>query len=117
MTWDTIDPDIDDDSGVATITVDRPEQLNALTVDTLEAIEEALDEAEAAGARALVLAGAGDEAFVAGRTSPTWSNCRRRKRRRTPNSVTASRTRSSRSRRRRSRRSTATRSAVAPSSR
>jgi enoyl-CoA hydratase/carnithine racemase len=66
MTWDTIDLDIDDDSGVATITVDRPEQLNALTVDTLEAIEEALDEAEAAGARALVLAGAGDEAFVAG---------------------------------------------------
>jgi len=33
---------------------------------TLNAIEEALDEAEAAGARALVLAGAGDEAFVAG---------------------------------------------------
>jgi len=66
MTWDTIDLDIDDDSDVATITVDRPEQLNALTVDTLEAIEEALADAEAAGARALVFAGAGDEAFVAG---------------------------------------------------
>ena len=65
MTWDTITLDVDAD-GVATLTVDRPEQLNALTVDTLEAIEEALDEAEAAGARALVLAGAGDEAFVAG---------------------------------------------------
>jgi len=67
MTWDTIDLDIDDDSDVATITVDRPEQLNALTVDTLEAIEEALADAEAAGARALVRRrGAGDEAFVAG---------------------------------------------------
>ncbi|PHQ38836.1 enoyl-CoA hydratase [Halorubrum persicum] len=65
MTWDTITFAIDD-SDVATITVDRPAQLNALTVDTLEAIEAALAEAEAAGARALVLAGAGDEAFVAG---------------------------------------------------
>ncbi|ELZ36216.1 enoyl-CoA hydratase [Halorubrum saccharovorum DSM 1137] len=66
MTWDTITLDTDDDTGVATVTVDRPEQLNALTVDTLEAVEEALAEAEAAGVRALVLAGAGDEAFVAG---------------------------------------------------
>ncbi|WP_050031972.1 enoyl-CoA hydratase/isomerase family protein [Halorubrum halophilum] len=66
MTWDTITLDVDDDSDVATLTVDRPEQLNALTVDTLEAIEDALGEAETAGARALVLAGAGDEAFVAG---------------------------------------------------
>jgi enoyl-CoA hydratase/carnithine racemase len=65
MSWDTITFDVDADD-VATITVDRPDQLNALTVDTLEAIEEALAEAEAAGARALVLAGAGDEAFVAG---------------------------------------------------
>jgi enoyl-CoA hydratase len=66
MTWDTITFDIDADSDVATITIDRPAQLNALTVDTLEAIEAALEEAEAEGARALVLAGAGDEAFVAG---------------------------------------------------
>ncbi|WP_435073264.1 enoyl-CoA hydratase/isomerase family protein [Halorubrum sp. HHNYT27] len=66
MTWDTITLNVDAESDVATLTVDRPEQLNALTVDTLEAIEAALDEAEAAGARALVLAGAGDDAFVAG---------------------------------------------------
>ncbi|EMA69059.1 enoyl-CoA hydratase [Halorubrum aidingense JCM 13560] len=66
MSWDTIRLDVDAESDVATLTVDRPEQLNALTVDTLEAIEEALSEAEAAGARALVLAGAGDDAFVAG---------------------------------------------------
>ncbi|MFC7185596.1 enoyl-CoA hydratase/isomerase family protein [Halorubrum yunnanense] len=66
MTWDTITLDVDTESGVATLTIDRPDRLNALTVDTLEAIEAALAEAEADGARALVLAGAGDEAFVAG---------------------------------------------------
>ncbi|QKG91305.1 enoyl-CoA hydratase/isomerase family protein [Halorubrum salinarum] len=65
MNRDTISFDVDD-RGVATITVDRPEQLNALTVETLEAIEDALDEAADRDARALVIAGAGDEAFVAG---------------------------------------------------
>jgi len=65
MTWDTITLDVDA-AGVATLTIDRPDKLNALTVETLEAIEEALAEAEAADARALVLAGAGDDAFVAG---------------------------------------------------
>jgi len=62
MSWDMIDLDRDD--GVATITVDRPDRLNALNTDTLEALEEALAEAE--DARALVLTGAGDDAFVAG---------------------------------------------------
>ncbi|WP_424014996.1 enoyl-CoA hydratase/isomerase family protein [Halorubrum xinjiangense] len=65
MSWDTITFDVDD-RGVATITVDRPEQLNALTVETLEAIEDALDEAADRDARVLVIAGAGDDAFVAG---------------------------------------------------
>jgi enoyl-CoA hydratase/carnithine racemase len=62
--WKTIRLAFDGD--VATLTVDRPDRLNALNVDTLEAIEEALAEAEAEGARALVLTGAGDDAFVAG---------------------------------------------------
>ena len=65
MSRDTISFDVDD-RGVATITVDRPEQLNALTAETLEAIEDALDEAADRDVRALVIAGAGDEAFVAG---------------------------------------------------
>ncbi|MGM0449032.1 MAG: enoyl-CoA hydratase/isomerase family protein [Methanobacteriota archaeon] len=65
MTWDTIDFDVDD-RGVATVTVDRPEQFNALTAETLEAIEDALDEASDRDARVLVIAGAGDDAFVAG---------------------------------------------------
>jgi len=62
--WETIRLAFDGD--VATLTVDRPDRLNALNVDTLEAIEEALAEAQAEGARALVLTGAGDDAFVAG---------------------------------------------------
>ena len=65
MSRDTISFDVDD-RGVATVTVDRPEQLNALTVETLEAIEDALDEAADRDARVLVIAGAGDDAFVAG---------------------------------------------------
>ncbi|MEZ3164288.1 enoyl-CoA hydratase-related protein [Halorubrum sp. RMP-47] len=65
MTRDTIAFDVDG-RGVATITVDRPEQLNALTAETLKAIEDALDDAADRDARALVIAGAGDEAFVAG---------------------------------------------------
>jgi enoyl-CoA hydratase/carnithine racemase len=64
MQWDTITLDVDD--AIATLTVDRPERLNALNVDTLEAIEEALAEAEAQDARVLVLTGAGEKAFVAG---------------------------------------------------
>ncbi|WP_137283370.1 enoyl-CoA hydratase/isomerase family protein [Halorussus salinisoli] len=62
--WETIT--LDHENGVATLTVDRPDRLNALNVDTLEALDEALDEAEAEGAGALVLTGAGDDAFVAG---------------------------------------------------
>ncbi len=55
---------VERDGAVATITVDNPENLNALDVETLGALEEAL--AETAEARALVLTGAGETAFVAG---------------------------------------------------
>ena len=57
---------VDATGDVATITVDRPKKLNALNRRTLEALGAAIDEAEAADARALVLTGAGEEAFVAG---------------------------------------------------
>ncbi|MFC7096318.1 enoyl-CoA hydratase/isomerase family protein [Halobaculum marinum] len=62
--WDTIRYEVADE--VATITVDRPDKLNALNVETLEALQEAIAEAEAADVRALVLTGAGEKAFIAG---------------------------------------------------
>ena len=61
---DTVDLTVE--GGVATVTVDRPESLNALNVPTLHALADALEEAEEADARVLVLTGAGDDAFVAG---------------------------------------------------
>ncbi|MEZ3114660.1 enoyl-CoA hydratase/isomerase family protein [Halobaculum sp. MBLA0147] len=63
---DLVTLDVADDTGVATLTVDRPDRLNALNVDVLEGLREGVAEAEAADARTLVLAGAGDDAFVAG---------------------------------------------------
>ena len=49
---------------VATIALDRPERLNALSFDLLGRLDEALD--RAADARAVVVTGAGGRAFCAG---------------------------------------------------
>jgi enoyl-CoA hydratase/carnithine racemase len=57
---------LDWEGDVATVTVNRPDSLNALNVETLHALRDALDDAEDGDARCLVLTGAGDEAFVAG---------------------------------------------------
>jgi len=57
---------LDWNGDVATVTVDRPERLNALNVETLGALSDALDEAAEGDARCLVLTGAGEKAFVAG---------------------------------------------------
>jgi len=64
MDWETVSLDHEDQ--ITTITVDRPDRLNALNVETLEALDEALDEAERLDTRVLVVTGAGDDAFVAG---------------------------------------------------
>ena len=57
---------LEQEDGVATLTIDRPDALNALDVETLEAMETTLDEAADSEARVLVVTGAGDTAFVAG---------------------------------------------------
>ncbi len=55
------------ENGVATVTIDRPEALNALDVSTLTELRDRLGElADDASVRAVVLTGAGEKAFVAG---------------------------------------------------
>ncbi|WP_255150730.1 enoyl-CoA hydratase/isomerase family protein [Halorarius halobius] len=53
------------DGDVATLTIDRPDRLNALNEATLEGMADALDEARGE-ARVLVVTGAGEKAFAAG---------------------------------------------------
>src|ERR1700737_3040702 len=56
--------DVEFDQGLAVLTIDRPHARNAISLDTMEQLEKALDAAE--GASALALPGAGDRAFVSG---------------------------------------------------
>jgi enoyl-CoA hydratase len=53
--------------GVRTLTVDRPEKMNALNAAVLEALDARVREAEADGTlRCLIVTGAGEKAFIAG---------------------------------------------------
>jgi len=61
---ETVRLDVDED--VATVTVDRPDRLNALNAATLDALLDALERARADDARTLVVTGTGDRAFAAG---------------------------------------------------
>lgn len=55
------------DSGLATITVDRPNKLNALNAEVLDDLEAAFHEARTDDAvKGVLLTGAGEKAFVAG---------------------------------------------------
>lgn len=56
--------ELETDDGLAVITIDRPHARNAISLETMDQLDEALD--GAAGARALVIKGAGDKAFVSG---------------------------------------------------
>ena len=59
--------DLERRDGAAILTVNRPDALNALDLETLRALHDRLRElAEDAEARVVVLTGAGDRAFVAG---------------------------------------------------
>ena len=58
---------ITDADGVRTITINRPDQLNALNRDTIAELDEALNEADAdKSVRLLIITGSGPKAFVAG---------------------------------------------------
>ena len=52
--------------GLAFMTINRPEALNALTFGLIQDIGAAFDEVEASDARALIITGAGEKAFCAG---------------------------------------------------
>jgi enoyl-CoA hydratase len=53
--------------GIRTITVHRPEKLNALNVELLESLDRAVSEAEEdSSMRCLIVTGSGDRAFIAG---------------------------------------------------
>jgi enoyl-CoA hydratase len=54
------------DDDVAVLTIDRQEKLNALDMQVVEEIGQALLDLEAEGPRAIVVTGAGERAFVAG---------------------------------------------------
>jgi enoyl-CoA hydratase len=56
--------DVEFDGGLAVITIDRPHARNAISLETMDQLEKALD--RAAGASALVIKGAGNRAFVSG---------------------------------------------------
>jgi len=62
------------DGAIATLTLERPEKLNALTPAMLDGIEVALETIVGdAGCRALVVTGAGGRAFCAGADIDAWS--------------------------------------------
>jgi enoyl-CoA hydratase/carnithine racemase len=64
MTWDTVLYDVDD--GIATVTLNRPERLNAWNTQLAEELSGALDTADADDdVRSIILTGAG-RAFCAG---------------------------------------------------
>ena len=54
------------ENGIAVLTVDRQEKLNALDRQVVEEIGQALLDLESEGPRAIVVTGAGERAFVAG---------------------------------------------------
>lgn len=55
------------EDGISTLTIDRPEKLNALSIATMGELDDALARVEREPAhRALILTGAGEKAFVAG---------------------------------------------------
>ncbi|MEW5947104.1 MAG: enoyl-CoA hydratase/isomerase family protein [bacterium] len=56
-----------DDGGIVTLTVDRPDAKNAVSLETMREMDAAVGELERdSSARALIITGAGEEAFISG---------------------------------------------------
>jgi enoyl-CoA hydratase len=59
--------DVEHDAGIATVTVNRPEALNAIDLEHAQALRERLEElAGDETTRVVILTGAGEKAFIAG---------------------------------------------------
>ncbi len=58
--------EVSKEEAVTRVLIRRPEQLNALDVDVLERLTQAVAEATRDGTRVMVVSGAGEKAFVAG---------------------------------------------------
>ena len=52
--------------GIAVMTIDRPQAMNAIALTTMDEFDSALDELTAGDDRVVVLTGAGERAFIAG---------------------------------------------------
>src|SRR5258708_32433941 len=75
MPWKSLQFSLDSD-GVATLTISRPERLNALNAECIGELCEVFEQVESDSAvRGLILNGAGENAFVAAgpaRRRPGW---------------------------------------------
>lgn len=54
------------DNLIGVLTMNRPQALNAVNLEVMKDLEQALEEAKASGVRCLIVTGAGEKAFVAG---------------------------------------------------
>ena len=58
---------IDSSNGIATITINRPDKLNALNIETITELGNCLDKLDAdSSVRTIIITGSGEKAFVAG---------------------------------------------------
>jgi enoyl-CoA hydratase/carnithine racemase len=110
---------VERDGVVATVVIDRPKALNALSPEVLRAIADAFDRLASEGdaVRGVLVVGEGGRAFVAGADIRSLAELTPGRAPSPRGSGTASRPRSRRSRHRSSRASTDSRSAAASSSR
>jgi enoyl-CoA hydratase/carnithine racemase len=69
---------LDIEEGIATLTLNRPEKMNAFTGTMMQEVIDAFDRTDADDAvRVVIVTGAGDRAFCAGRTSPPMARAGR----------------------------------------